>query len=222
MAHLTGLNVRADRQHDRRALSVEELTLLHDAALNGPVRFNVTGVERALIYRLAVEMGLRAGEIRSLTRSSFDLGNEDEEPIVTVKAAYSTNRRESSILLCPQATALLADHLKLKTPEAAAFQMPPREHVAKMIRSDLDEARARWIKEAEEIPAEHERRTESDFLAHVDREKRVADFYALRHTFVSNLPAGGVHPKTARELARHSKWFQNLQNAGEMGPKRGF
>jgi hypothetical protein len=31
-----------------------------------------------------------------------------------------------------------------------------------------------------------------------------ADFHALRHTFVSNLAAGGVHPKTAQRLARHS------------------
>jgi hypothetical protein len=30
------------------------------------------------------------------------------------------------------------------------------------------------------------------------------DLYALRHTFISNLAAGGVHPKTAQGLARHS------------------
>jgi hypothetical protein len=32
----------------------------------------------------------------------------------------------------------------------------------------------------------------------------VADFHALRHTFISNLAGGGVHPKTAQRLARHS------------------
>jgi len=31
----------------------------------------------------------------------------------------------------------------------------------------------------------------------------VADFHSLRHTFVSNLARGGVHPKMAMELARH-------------------
>jgi hypothetical protein len=30
------------------------------------------------------------------------------------------------------------------------------------------------------------------------------DFHALRHTFISNLAAGGVYPKTAQALARHS------------------
>jgi hypothetical protein len=33
---------------------------------------------------------------------------------------------------------------------------------------------------------------------------RVADFHALRHTFISNLASGGIHPKTAQALARHS------------------
>jgi len=32
----------------------------------------------------------------------------------------------------------------------------------------------------------------------------VADFHVLRHTFVSNLARGGVHPKAAQALARHS------------------
>jgi len=32
----------------------------------------------------------------------------------------------------------------------------------------------------------------------------VADFHSLRHTFISNLARGGVHPKVAQSLARHS------------------
>ena len=37
-----------------------------------------------------------------------------------------------------------------------------------------------------------------------DENNRVADFHALRHTFVTNLVSGGVHPKVAQTLARHS------------------
>ena len=33
---------------------------------------------------------------------------------------------------------------------------------------------------------------------------RVFDFHALRHQFISNLAAAGVHPKIAQTLARHS------------------
>ncbi len=32
----------------------------------------------------------------------------------------------------------------------------------------------------------------------------IADFHSLRHTFISNLAAGGIHPKLAQQLARHS------------------
>jgi len=32
----------------------------------------------------------------------------------------------------------------------------------------------------------------------------VVDFHRLRHTFVSNLATGGVHPKTTQAMARHS------------------
>ena len=37
-----------------------------------------------------------------------------------------------------------------------------------------------------------------------DEDGRVADFHALRHTFITNLARGGVHPKIAQALARHS------------------
>jgi len=37
-----------------------------------------------------------------------------------------------------------------------------------------------------------------------DAAGRVADCHSLRHTFITNLAAGGVHPKIAQALARHS------------------
>ena len=45
-----------------------------------------------MLYTLAVSTGLRAGEIRSLTPTSFDL--DADSPTVTVAAAYSKRRRE--------------------------------------------------------------------------------------------------------------------------------
>ena len=44
------------------------------------------GEERAILYWLALETGLRAGELRSLERVSFDLGNRD---ISQVKSDYA-------------------------------------------------------------------------------------------------------------------------------------
>jgi hypothetical protein len=41
-------------------------------------------------------------------------------------------------------------------------------------------------------------------IAYRDAKGRVFDFHALRHQFISNLARGGVHPKEAQALARHS------------------
>jgi hypothetical protein len=41
-------------------------------------------------------------------------------------------------------------------------------------------------------------------IPYFDDDGLVADFHSLRHTFITNLAAGGVHPKTAQALARHS------------------
>lgn len=51
---------------------------------------------------------------------------------------------------------------------------------------------------------ERERREETDTLVYRDQAGRVADFHALRHTFLTNLARAGVHPKVAQALARHS------------------
>jgi hypothetical protein len=69
--------------------------------------------------------------------------------------------------------------------------------------ADLEAARTAWIAAA----GSQQERTDRDggtFLAYCDDAGRYADFHALRHTFISNLAAGGVHPKTAQRLARHS------------------
>jgi hypothetical protein len=60
--------------------------------------------------------------------------------------------------------------------------VPNSRTTAKMLKADLAEAT----------------------IPYRDDAQRVADFHALRHTFVSNLAAGGVHPKLAQALARHS------------------
>jgi len=180
LAHLQGLNVKVDRRHDRRALLPDELRRLLDAAQAGPERFGMCGADRALVYRLAVETGLRSGELRSLTRDSFDLAGSP--PTVTVKAAYHKRRRDASLPVRSALVALLRDHLAGKAPAALAFNMPDRRRGAAMIREDLSDAG----------------------MAARDGAGRVLDFHCLRHTFITNLAAGGVHPKTAQSLARHS------------------
>jgi integrase len=201
VAFLEGWNVKTDRRHDRRALTLDEVRWLLRAAEGGPEVIGMTGPERSMLYRLALESGLRAGELRSLTRSSFRL--EGAEPTVTVAAGYSKRRREDVQPLKPATAAALRTFLGSKAPAAKAFSVPPRERVAELMRADLAAARAAWLGESSRAEERAEWEV-SDFLRYRDGAGRVADFHALRHTFISNLASAGVHPKTAQMLARHS------------------
>ena len=73
-----------------------------------------------------------------------------------------------------------------------------------MFRRDLDEARSIWLTEVEKLADEHDLRTASKFLKPENANGEVADFHALRHTFITLLASSGVHPKVAQQLARHS------------------
>ncbi len=180
VAHLDGLNVKTDRRHDRRALTVEELRRLMEVTHCGPERRGIAGPERAVLYRLAVETGLRAGELRSLSRASFNI--DDDPPTVTVAAAYSKRRREDTLPLRSELAQQLQRFLSQMAPATSVFRIPDRRQAAEMFQADIAAAG----------------------IAYRDDAGKVADFHSLRHTFISNLAAGGVHPKVAQSLARHS------------------
>ncbi len=176
LEHLKGVNVRTDRRHDRRALEPDDVRRLLEATTAAPERFVMTGYQRATLYRLAVETGLRASELRSLTVSSFDLDN----CTVTIQAAYSKHRRQDVLQLRPDTTEQLRSFFAGKMPSVQVFHMPDK--TAKMLQADLVDAK----------------------IPYVDDSGRYADFHSLRHTTGSWLAANNVHPKVAQAIMRHS------------------
>ena len=68
-----GFNVKEDRRHDRRTLSLDELRRLIQAAESGPEVMGMIGPARALCYRLAASTGLRYSEIASIRAASSRL-----------------------------------------------------------------------------------------------------------------------------------------------------
>lgn len=179
LAKLKGLNAKANRRHPRRALSQAECRALLDAAAGGSDWRGITGPDRAIVYRMALETGLRANEIRTLARRAFVL--DGPQPTVTVEAGNAKNRKLATLPLSPSLVAALRPMLANVMPAAQPFRVPDSKRTAIMIRTDL---------KAAGVPYE------------VDG--KVADFHALRHTFITNLAMAGVHPSDAKELARHS------------------
>jgi integrase len=199
LAHLSGLNVKADRRHDRRAFSVEEFLWLLKTTKAGPVRAKMGGEERALLYRLAVETGLRRGGLARLTTSSFEL--EGKEPAIIIKAgARNKYKNERRVPLKLDTAGLLKQHLQDKLPDAVAFQVPPKQHSAKMIKADLQAARDAWLNEATN-EQERQERQKTSFLLYQDATGRFLDFHALRHTRgVWLFEHHKAHPREVQEL----------------------
>ncbi len=179
VGHLSLLNARTDRRRIRRALTPDECGKLLAATAAGETWEGMKGADRAMLYRVALETGLRWSELRSLTAGSFHF---DTLPLtVTVKAAYSKHRRDDTLPMRFETVEMLADYLRGRLPTAPAFPMPKQNRGAEMLEADLKKAGIE-----------------------VKNSVGVVDFHSLRHTFITNLCAAGVNPKVAQTLARHS------------------
>lgn len=174
LEHLTCVT-QTEKRRQRRALSIEEQVKLLKAAENGRKHHNLTGHERYLVYKLALQTGLRANEIRNLTASSFDFDNRT----VTLTGAYTKNKKLAVLDLKRDTALELKSFLSHKMPGAKVFAVPNQP--AKMIKADLIEAGIDY-----------------------KTEEGQADFHGLRHSFITNLARAGVHPSDAMALARHS------------------
>ena len=180
LAHLRTLNSKTDRRRDRVAFEVEEIRRLLAATIEGPERYGMDGPERAMLYRIAIETGLRANEIRTLKVSSFDL----DACTVTVQAGYSKHRREDTLPLRPETAAELKAFFVGKLPGVKAFggrYKQLTDKTADVLKADLADVG----------------------ISYQDAAGRYRDFHALRHTCGSWLSAMGVHPKTVQEIMRH-------------------
>ena len=177
---------------ERRAGTVDEIRRLIGAAQQGPAfawgggkgakvqPHSIAGPERALLYRLAVESGLRAGEIRGLRSASFGL--QTLPCSVTIAAADAKSGRAATIPIDGELADLIRVHLANKLPSARAFAMPPSATVARMFHRD---------REAAGIP-------------YLDGKGKRIDFHSLRHHFITKVGETGAAFATIQRLARHA------------------
>ena len=99
---------------------------------------------------------------------------------MTVEASFSKHKRRDVLPLAEHSVDALLEW-KFEHPGGGpVFPLPAR--TADMLRLDLEDAG----------------------ISYRDGAGRVCDWHALRHTFISTIASGGVHPKVAQTLARHS------------------
>lgn len=173
-----------DKKRVRRALTVEEAAELLDVTKNSDLKYQkITGYERYLIYRLALETGLRANEIRTLTVSDVNFIGHT----ITLKPQNEKSGKGSQIPLEEELSELLRQFSINKHPNAIMLNVPSK--TSDMIKIDLKAAGIEY-----------------------KTEQGQADFHALRHTFGTMLALSGTSPQIAQKLMRHSdpKLTQNI------------
>lgn len=170
------------KTRNRRAIKQDELErLLETTRTSATVLYGMTGHERFLIYVLACQTGMRAGDLRGLRVGDFDFENLS----VTVRASCSKNRKEKTLPLKPNTAAILKDFLKNRLPNVRAFGGTYRQLTARtseMLQADLAEAK----------------------IPYKDDKGRVFDFHSLRKEAATLLKLGGVSLKDAQTILRHS------------------
>ena len=191
-------NAKLDRKINRRALSIDELQWLYATTETEPTRYGMTGRERALVYRVAVMTGLRAGELRKLTRGNFRL--TDDRPHIVILGDQSKNKRTNFQPVAANLVPKLLEHLRTKSKEASVFGLPEFD-TADMVRTDMAAARTAWLATIRD-PQEKIEADASDFLRCEDGEGNRIDFHALRHTSTT-LYSSITDPKVTQEIARH-------------------
>ncbi|MBS3735059.1 MAG: tyrosine-type recombinase/integrase [Phycisphaerae bacterium] len=173
----------ANRTRKRRPLTDDEVRRLIETTRKSPEPFmDLSGEDRAMLYLIAVNTGLRASELASLTPESVEI--DGPQPAVRCQGGYTKNGQEAELPLRRDIAEMVQAWLAGK-PEGQPLwpgKWAAQRHGAEMLRIDLTAA---------DIDAE-------------DNRGRVVDFHALRHTFISNLARAGVHPRNAQALARHS------------------
>ncbi len=184
IAGLKALKVtESDKKRRRRNLTDDEFAALIAATRgSGQVFRGLAGADRAMLYMLAANTGLRASELASLTPESFDLDSGTQT--VHCLGGYTKNGEEAVLPLRSDVAEQMRDFLSGKAPGKRLWSgsWARSRAGAAMIKADLEVAG----------------------VPYKDRSGRYADFHSLRHTFISNLARVGVYPKDAQALARHS------------------
>lgn len=158
-----------------RAYELDDFQKLLEAALSGPEREGLTGYVRYVCYVIAVETGLRRGELRSLTPASFDFKNN----VVFVSGEHTKNGEDAVQEFSAKTAGLLKEFIANKMPGVQLFPVPNRSSI--MIKADCQAAGVEVV----------------------DNTGQSLNFHSLRHTCGSFLAASNVHPKIIQEVMRH-------------------
>ena len=202
------------RQRERRILLPNEWCELYAFTRSAGRDGGMSGEERSILYMVAIETGLRAAELASLTIGDSSLGGPS--PYLRCRAACTKNSKDAKQHIRPLLATLLQQHLG-KRSSGPVFGMTKGARLWDILRRDLAGCRARWI-EGSHSPEVMEQRLKSDFLLRQNKEGEILDFHSLRHTCGAWLAMAGAHPNAIRAIMRHSSITLTMDTYGHLFP----
>jgi integrase len=153
------------------------------------------GWERSLVVKVAVLTGLRHNEIATLTIENLHL--DESPPFIQMRSRDTKNRQADKIPLRDELSEDLRQWVKSKQePQGGVLSL-------KIKRNGLPLSTLLF-----KIPKQFVKTLDRDFpvanIPKADDRGRTVDFHALRHTCGTLLSVGGVAPRTAQQVMRHS------------------
>ncbi|MCA9092696.1 MAG: site-specific integrase [Planctomycetaceae bacterium] len=189
------LNPQSDQRHQRRIMPAEDLkTFLEKVKeskrIDKGADWKFTPESRRYLYLVASLTGLRASELASLKRSSFDLNLKT----VTIKATISKHRKEDVLPLNSVLLTELTEWFEKRVSEGDFYlwsgSWAKQRRAGKILQRDLKE---------QGIPYQ-------------DNSGTVFDFHSFRSQFITSLCEAAVPIHEVRVLARHSSPVTTLQH----------
>lgn len=119
----------------RRALTEPEQMALIEATTAEPVRYNMAGPERALLYRLALGCGIRKSAVYRLT-----VADVTRDGYLMARGSGASNKRTTPKPLTPALLADLLIYCRDQAPEDPLFALPHKTGMARMLRKDCTAA----------------------------------------------------------------------------------
>ncbi|HSV99633.1 MAG TPA: tyrosine-type recombinase/integrase [Sedimentisphaerales bacterium] len=168
--------VTVPQKEKRRPLAANEVSRLLQVTANAWERYGLTGMERAVLYRLGIETGFRRNELAHLTADCFDL----KKAVVRLSAEFCKDRRDATQPITMALASRLASFLSDREPTNAVFVLRTPK-TARMIQADATEVG----------------------LPLMDDKGRELVFHSLRHTLRTELVRARVAEAVTDHIMRH-------------------
>ncbi len=175
---INSVNEKIDPRLIRRALTEEEKERLLES-LEG-YHHGLSAQERKIVYLLALEVGLRWNEIRTLSVGDIDLNDNS----VNIQAHNEKSRKGANLPLSESLIEELSAYLSgvIRLPNCQLFEGIWKDKGGQMLKVDLKAANIEFKNEKNEQ----------------------VDFHSLRHTYGTMLALSGISTEMHAELMRHS------------------